>query len=594
MNRKDFGELLTTALYAIRTKEGKQLGAIQDEVGYAVGRAGGSPIIHWRRGNIPASSTEIEALARILVQRGGLDREWLHQFCRAAGYAGHRLVEELFNPTAGGSVAQQPVDTAEVIKQTTTLIAQRDYRHAIEILVRHCEQIIKQWPAQQILNLLQQIPPHFSTSFPELCYVQGVVCAETNHPDEAAVFLQKARTYYAQHANWDGLIKCYLELARVHQKKEDFQTAFWYVQEADRLSEKTSSRLLQIALLIRLGELCPDMGRLEEGANYLEQAVGLIQHEPGLKYEEFRALHLLSLIYRQLGRYREALSWLEMAKQVYQAGGISPARYPDLLSSETHLYWYMGSLEQALDKAHQLCDTVNKPHLGKQRIYSRLLLGNLYRTLHQYATANRYYEEARCIILEEQYRFYLPWVFSQQAWLKILTEDYIDARRLIFAALETPDHGQRMSFNVTLAVIKLLQEEYFHALDLLKTSQEFYAHSGDQLAVAIIDLYMAYVYYRTNHAEQACEFANKALTWFFSHNIIFFPLWWHPFLLSQILFYARFQRIHPTFAERILMKLFFLSDDHFIHMMMRQSEINFVPFILRTLEIADKSLTAAS
>jgi hypothetical protein len=96
-----FGQLLSEAVYQIRRREAsaikKTLRLVQDELGYAVGREGGSAIEYWRKGNIPAKAEQVAELARELVRRGGLDRTGLAQFLASAGYSNAvSLAEELF------------------------------------------------------------------------------------------------------------------------------------------------------------------------------------------------------------------------------------------------------------------------------------------------------------------------------------------------------------------------------------------------------------------------------------------------------------------------------------------------------------------
>lgn len=93
-----FGSLLTQGIYKLKSREPeKSVAMIQDELGYAIGRKGGSAIQYWRGGRIPANETEIVALARELVQRGGLDKAWLRAFLRSAGCAEQPgLLAELF------------------------------------------------------------------------------------------------------------------------------------------------------------------------------------------------------------------------------------------------------------------------------------------------------------------------------------------------------------------------------------------------------------------------------------------------------------------------------------------------------------------
>jgi hypothetical protein len=87
-HRRAFGDVLTKAVHRIAADEQRTIGAIQDELGYAIGReSGGTAIEHWRKGNVPAHSDEVERLAATLYQRDGLrDRAEVQTFLR---YAAH-------------------------------------------------------------------------------------------------------------------------------------------------------------------------------------------------------------------------------------------------------------------------------------------------------------------------------------------------------------------------------------------------------------------------------------------------------------------------------------------------------------------------
>ena len=62
---KQFAFLMGQAIHYIAAAEGKNIKVVQDEIGYDVGRNGGSPIDYWRRGHIPEHAADIEQLARI-------------------------------------------------------------------------------------------------------------------------------------------------------------------------------------------------------------------------------------------------------------------------------------------------------------------------------------------------------------------------------------------------------------------------------------------------------------------------------------------------------------------------------------------------
>jgi len=63
---KEFGRLLTEAVYIIRARTGKPIKTIHDELGYAIGRNGGSCIEYWRSGHIPSKIDDLYNLIEAL------------------------------------------------------------------------------------------------------------------------------------------------------------------------------------------------------------------------------------------------------------------------------------------------------------------------------------------------------------------------------------------------------------------------------------------------------------------------------------------------------------------------------------------------
>jgi len=81
-----FAQLLTQAIHRAACRQSQKIGAAQEELGCALGRASGSVIEHWRKGHTPSRAADIETLARELVRRGGLEnREQLREFLHSAG-----------------------------------------------------------------------------------------------------------------------------------------------------------------------------------------------------------------------------------------------------------------------------------------------------------------------------------------------------------------------------------------------------------------------------------------------------------------------------------------------------------------------------
>jgi hypothetical protein len=98
-----FAEILTTAVLLIKAHKGRNLDAIQDELGYALGREGGSFIQYLRKGHLPANPDDVLALARELIRLKGLATlRDCEQFLESAGVPRPKeTARELWGGAAG-------------------------------------------------------------------------------------------------------------------------------------------------------------------------------------------------------------------------------------------------------------------------------------------------------------------------------------------------------------------------------------------------------------------------------------------------------------------------------------------------------------
>ncbi len=85
-NAGSFARLLTEAVYQIRHRKSKSVQAVQDDLGYALGKKGGSSIEYWRKGHVPSKMSDVEALTHLVVQQGGFSQSWTRAFLNSAGY----------------------------------------------------------------------------------------------------------------------------------------------------------------------------------------------------------------------------------------------------------------------------------------------------------------------------------------------------------------------------------------------------------------------------------------------------------------------------------------------------------------------------
>ncbi len=437
-------------------------------------------------------------------------------------------------------------------KKTQEQLAAANYTEAARLLatVARKEELLVD---ARFNTLLQQFPPEYFEINPDLILVRALSAMATEQLEQVAPLLQRASHFYLRQQNFDQTVDCYCRLVALYQKREDFRTAYAYVQEASALLDHVTAQAAHAQLSLQLAELCPDIGRLREGLAYAQQALAYFRRSDQVT-EHFQALLLLALIERQLGEYATAEAHLEMARHLQTTATLGVRSQAALLSAEAHLAWYRGQFIPAIDTARRYVRLVQRHHLGKQQVYAQTLLGNLYRATHQYDQANETYAAARRLVQRYHFERYLPWLDVQESWCALLRGDYEVARRQLQQALDQADHGQVMSFNVNLAIFYLLTERFYIAQDLLNASLEFYSKSGDELAVKLLQWYLALVAIKTAQSATALALLPSIFDWMATQNVTYFPLWWHPQLVGEVCTWALATGTCPVLAERILVQ----------------------------------------
>ena len=104
----EFAKLLTQGLEGITVKEQQPFERVVEELSKTFGT--GSPFLvrKWLLGQVPTSPSEVDALARVCVQRGGMDQTWLNMFLQAARYPFTKsLINELYLSSLPVDLRQQ-------------------------------------------------------------------------------------------------------------------------------------------------------------------------------------------------------------------------------------------------------------------------------------------------------------------------------------------------------------------------------------------------------------------------------------------------------------------------------------------------------
>lgn len=378
---------------------------------------------------------------------------------------------------------------------------------------------------------------------------------QSGNLDDAILLLEQARNHFAETADLSSELRAILLLAKIHHRREDLGTAQLFTEEvATLLAESVCLEPLDRAhAYLGLARLAPDIGELGVGFQHAQQALRLFQ-KAGDRQGQYEAHILCKLIAGQRGHQPIAMAHMEAATQLLRSLAEGGGEQTFLLNTRSHTYWYRGLFNEALQTAREAIDRADSMGPHKFRVYNRLLCANILRAIGAYGEAELLYGEAIQVLEETGLRAFRMWVDANWAWLDLLQQRHDQARRRLYAALETANLGQAMSFNVSLAGVFAQTGRYFEAGNLLNDSLHFYLTSGDELSVCAIRFHLAYVYLKTDHPGLAEDQLTLALAWMNQWNNDYFPHWWHPALVAEVCVYTLAAEIYPVMAERILVK----------------------------------------
>ncbi|GIK40356.1 MAG: hypothetical protein BroJett011_41890 [Chloroflexota bacterium] len=105
MQNRLFGQVLTEGIHSIKARQGRDINVIEAEIAQALGYSADT-VQRWRKGWVPKDETQVEFLARHIVQNGRRGRQWLDRFLTQARYYDRQqLLDELCpeqSPLAAG------------------------------------------------------------------------------------------------------------------------------------------------------------------------------------------------------------------------------------------------------------------------------------------------------------------------------------------------------------------------------------------------------------------------------------------------------------------------------------------------------------
>lgn len=167
----------------------------------------------------------------------------------------------------------------------------------------------------------------------------------------------------------DTLVRLHHHIARVYEKRAQFETAFEWVEQALTLAGATQSLELARCLLLGAG-LHQRQGRYGQALEWGERALRIAEELGGLR-EQAEALMLLGGTYRNLGDNSRAFALTDRCLQIYeQAQELS--RMADAHNNLANICYELGRLAEA--RVHYEAGAEIKQAIGD--IYGQALIAN--------------------------------------------------------------------------------------------------------------------------------------------------------------------------------------------------------------------------
>jgi len=441
-------------------------------------------------------------------------------------------------------------------QELQSMLQDGDYAGAAGSMVSQIEDLLATDP-QYVKELLARFPVNFSNKSADWQFMFAMILATENKNDQALGALEQARHIYQFEAkNSSMAVRCIIESAHLYYVKEEFHMAFYVLSELAKplLDRPTGIEANVHALYLReMAQIYIDTGRLSSGGSLAQDALYRFR-DIGNQLEDARTNLLLAIIDQQKGDYQSMGNRLQRARHLLYAAapGTKWREIVQTFNLETHLHWYQGNLAQATEVAKRWIQESQRSRSGMQPVFAHTVMGNIHRALGAYRLAEDEYEIARTQATEKGYLLFTPWLGVQTGWLHLLEGDYSAARILIQKSLETKDKGQAISFGVFLSVLNMLERRFEVAKNQMIEAFMFYSESGDNIAVCGIRFNLAYAYLRLGSPELAAEMLRTGLAWLTEARVDYFPLWWHPEIMTELCCFAIEENIYPDLVERIL------------------------------------------
>ncbi len=223
--------------------------------------------------------------------------------------------------------------------------------------------------------------------------LMGNINKELNKNQVALEIFQKAYQIYKELDRKAGQGMALHSIGTIYYEEGSFQKAFDNFSKALALQESVNNTFDQMGLYGSIGNIFADMGESEKALFYYDKALQLSANTDYSILQNFAILTNISSVYVELGKYEDALSYLELTFSYYRSSGDYEA-VAGILVMAGDINLKIGNKKEAFDFFQNALNTYK--YLGDKKSEAVVLtrIGETYYLMGEKEKSLEYYQKA--------------------------------------------------------------------------------------------------------------------------------------------------------------------------------------------------------
>jgi signal transduction histidine kinase/tetratricopeptide (TPR) repeat protein len=207
--------------------------------------------------------------------------------------------------------------------------------------------------------------------------------------DSALTYLEESKALFKTENKNKETIQVSLNLGEVYTRKNNFKRALIHLTEADELNEKTQNLELQTDLYRQFGIVYRELKKYDQSAEYFKKAMDGFEQQKDM-YRYVTTGLSLSILYRKIGKQKEALKLLETLEKVHEEHKLSTYLLAMIEENLGETYFETEAYTKALGHFREALELFESLSFAGDIAYEAMNLGKTYSQLSQWLEAEKY------------------------------------------------------------------------------------------------------------------------------------------------------------------------------------------------------------